>query len=628
MVQARDFATRLRMVSALALNICLLSLIVAPTYVSLNKVAIVDSRLERATDRGQTTLFFTTSWLDYARAAWRYFQPGVGVNPSTGLHYANKDWHRLTDWDLGDYLVAIVDAEGLGILNPEGEWGANHRLDKILDFLQTRPLNADGLPYLVYDSDTGGLPPEVTPVATNVYDSGRLFSALHYLAQHRPDLASTIDQIVHNRCNYTKLLDSFPTDATPEMYYIANGFRFFGFNNSRIQSDIDAPRRMMAGEQVEVYGVRLPKTNLISEQILHGMFELNPNPQFREIALKTYLVQEGRWMATGKFTAFTEGGYDAEPYYIYEYVLLPPKSWAIMAYGVGELSLIPVAYFKAALGFHALYHTSYTESMIQSLTDQLITDQGFYEGVDESGRVIHVLTDKTNSLVINAARYALESRLSLSYYPAPFLVSGEVNNTLVVIGESKLHGPCDPAHTIDTLGGMLVGSRIALEADAGQLKSAMDGWIVNYDPLTGATEMKDSASNLIVIGSPGVNLVAYHYNNSASSEGYSYADVLFHRNESSGQNYIRVQTSGNCYSMEFEGDRLLADYAAILIFEDAAGRYVMLAYGLGAEGTRIASEVLKNYDQYALDGRGVVLRYYDSDHDGALDTISIVEVIR
>jgi len=615
----------LRDVSRLTVNLCLLILIVAPIYLSLNKVTLIDERLTH--DVNQIFSLSPQDWIDYAQIAWRYYQPGVGVNPTTGLHYATKDWHRFTDWDLGSYILAIIDAEKLGILPADGEWGADYRINKILNFLETRPLSSDGLPYLVYDADTGDLPPEIVPQETNVYDSGRLLIALHHLKEYKPDLASIVDWIVLNRYNYTKLVENFPTNPTPETYYIANGFKYFGFSNSQIEEALNSTQKMMEGEQIEIYGVTLPNVKLISEQILHGMFELNPDSIFRDIAYRTYRVQEKRWENTGKLTAFTEGAYDTHPYYIYEYVILPPETWVVMSYGVGELDIDPVVYVKAALGFHALYGTGYTDTLVQNLVPQLATDQGFYEGVDESGRVIKVLTDKTNGMIINAARYASENQIDLSDFPIPFIDSGIVNNTLIVIGESKPHGPCDAAHTIDTLGGMLVTSKLGLEASYGQLKSAMDGWLINYDRATGETEILDAVSNLIIIGSPGVNLVAYHYNNTRIIDGRVLPYVIFCRDYSLGQNYLQVQVNGRKYYMEFEDDRLIADYATIQLFRDEYGRYVMLVYGLGAEGTRIASEILKNYDQYNLQGKAVVIKYYDSDRDNRLDTVAIVETL-
>ena len=68
-----------------------------------------------------------------------------------------------TDWDLGVYIQAIIDANQLGIISNSGTWGADARFNDIIDFLQTRQLSSNGLPYAWYQSANGN--PYVTDVA-------------------------------------------------------------------------------------------------------------------------------------------------------------------------------------------------------------------------------------------------------------------------------------------------------------------------------------------------------------------------------------------------------------------------------------------------------------------------------
>ena len=58
---------------------------------------------------------FNTDWTKVATNAWSYFQPGVGVDPSTGLPYACGTYFEFfTDWDLGVYIQAVIDAQEAG----------------------------------------------------------------------------------------------------------------------------------------------------------------------------------------------------------------------------------------------------------------------------------------------------------------------------------------------------------------------------------------------------------------------------------------------------------------------------------------------------------------------------------
>lgn len=568
-------------------------------------------------------------WLELAEGAWRYFQPGIGVNAATGLHGAGLYWPYFTDWDLGIYIQAIIDAERLGILSRDGAWGANYRFEKILAFLENRELTDEGLPYLWYDSRDGrryGNEP------TNAADTGKLLASLSNLKLYRPNLAGRIDYVVYERTNYEPLkmaVDKARSSVGIYGYYIASGFAAFW--PERYSTVAEAIlNNIISAPTVETYGVELPKAQILWDPLLHSIYEFKPNVKLMELAKQIYLAHEARYKATGKYVAFSEGNTDLnEPSYVYEWVVLADgRTWVIKDPAKKDVQLTPIIYFKVAVGLLAIYNTEFTKSMVEYLKT-LLPDPifGYMDGVDENGRLVKTVIDKTNGLIISAARYATDI-LDLSRFPWPFIQDSVANNTLIVIGESKPHGPCDAAHTIDTLGGMLVTARLGLEASGGQLKTAMDGWLIVYNCSTGGTQILDTASNLILIGSPGVNLVAYHYNCLTNPNGRHVLPVLFYRNLTMGQNYLEVQASGKRYYMEFDGEgRLVADYATIQIIRDEYGRYVMLVYGLGAEGTRIASEILKNYDQWNLVGRAIVVKYYDSDGDERLDSVAIVEVI-
>jgi len=373
-------------------------------------------------------------WMSYAETAWKYFQPGVGVSRSTGLNYATSTYHYFTDWDLGCYISAIIDAESIGLLGKDGDWGSDYRIDKIISFLKTRQLTDSGLPYWFYSSDDGS--PVTSKGQGNPSDSGRLLVALYLLKQHRPELASDIDSIMA-RTNYAKFAESCSTDGF-YAYYLAHGYGLFGFNTSSVQKALGFVDRIPSMEHVQVYSQSLPVTEVIMEPILHAIFEVEVTQEFGDQTYKAYKVQEDRYAATGKPTAFTEGAYDASPNYIYEWIVHPSKKvWYITTPTWDPMNVAPVIYTKAALAMHAIWPSSYTEKLVDYVLPAK-TDKGFYEGVDENGRVLGILTDKTNSLIINAARYALdvviqpELSISLSQESVILHVNESVNVTVNV----------------------------------------------------------------------------------------------------------------------------------------------------------------------------------------------------
>jgi hypothetical protein len=173
-------------------------------------------------------------WIEYARVAWGYFKPGVGVSSSTGLVYGSSYWHRFTDWDLAGYIEAILSAERIEILTQNGTWGSNYRLGLVLNFLETRQLAPNNnLPLHYYDSDTGGVPLEIGAQPGNPSDEGRLLISLHDILKMHPELSTEIQNVIQ-RVNYFALAScTFTGDYG---YYVSIGFSLWGVLQFRLSN--------------------------------------------------------------------------------------------------------------------------------------------------------------------------------------------------------------------------------------------------------------------------------------------------------------------------------------------------------------------------------------------------------
>ncbi len=166
----------------------------------------------------------STVWMQVAANAWQYFQPGVGVDSNTGLPYAGgaTGFHYFTDWDLGVYIQAVIDANKTGLIGNDGAWGSSARLEKVVRFLETREVNATtGYPFWFYDATTGLDYHALSDLSTDtvdVVDTGRLFVALNNLRAFNSSLAPRINNIALNgqlygRSNYTALVPSIANGA-------------------------------------------------------------------------------------------------------------------------------------------------------------------------------------------------------------------------------------------------------------------------------------------------------------------------------------------------------------------------------------------------------------------------------
>jgi hypothetical protein len=355
-----------------------------------------------------------TYWSQLARNAWQYFEPGVGVNMATGLHYAANGWPYFTGWDLSVYIFAMIDARQIGIISSDGTWGLDYRIEKVLSFLENMELTSYNIPYVWYQASDGA--PAFNKDPANACDFGALLVALHRIETVRSDLTGRINNIVNVRFNSSYLAGQVVSNSFYDSY-AASGFAYFGYGNySSISYALGFLDRAANLSTVDVYGVSLPKMNIGLEPLMLAMANLNPNPQIANLTYNAYLASEARNRATGKLTAFSEGPTGlglGSPSYVYESVLLSTGD----AFQT-DVDVAPIAFLKVAASFLAYYNTSYARSLVGSLQPVLLTAAGYWDGVDENGRVVNQATDKTNAMILDAAWYALQRIPGFYYNPA------------------------------------------------------------------------------------------------------------------------------------------------------------------------------------------------------------------
>jgi len=356
-----------------------------------------------------------------AEIAWRYYQPGVGVNPNTGLNYPTKNWHIITDWDLGTYIIALVDAEELGLIEKPGAWGLTERANMVLNFLETRPLASGGVPFLRYDSDSGQVYSDERDKPTNPSDAGRLLISLYLLKDSHPEFTDAVDAIL-KRTNYEKIATDLnlwrSTTSGYYAFYSAQGFSLFGMDGEGVQYGLNAINVLSNSESVDLYGVTVPVGFVTSEPLLLLALELGLKDETKDHLTQIYAAQESRYEKTGKLTAWTEGAYDnfelLGEWYLFQWLVFgsEEKVWLVTE-GTNKLEINPVVFTKAGFAFHALFDSEYTKILVGRL-GELDTQDGFIEGITEEGRELTgitkirpVLTDKTNGMILSAARYAL-----------------------------------------------------------------------------------------------------------------------------------------------------------------------------------------------------------------------------
>jgi hypothetical protein len=367
----------------------------------------------------------STVWTEVAQNAWAFFQPGVGVNNITGLPFAGGlDFQAFTDWDLGAYIQAVIDAQEIGIINASGTWGSYNRLNMVLTFLENRPLNkTTGWPFWFYNATDGQGYKENSTYASNgvdIVDTGKLLVALNNLRLYNSTLFrlrinNLVFDVNGNRSNYASLVPYIKSEAGSNSiyaYYCWSGFASF-WPTQLGSIPIQIMTNIANSPTITTYNVTLPDTAITCEPLLLSVFELNnSNPELMHLMKQVYAAQEAYYFATRDYAAFSEG---SSPYngYIYEWIIAPNgNTWQITnttQFYFNKMN--PVIFSKAAFGLLSLYNTTYALSMVITLERALPTPtKGYYDGIDTSGtKDAGNPGSDTNSLILDAALYYIQN---------------------------------------------------------------------------------------------------------------------------------------------------------------------------------------------------------------------------
>ena len=357
-----------------------------------------------------------TVWMKVAENAWAYYEPGSGVDPDTGLPYTNNlHCTYFTDWDLGSYIQAIIDAQEIGLIMYDGAWGSVDRIDKVLTFLENRPLNQYGYPFQFYEAKTG-LEYHSTLYDDEIFgisDTGRLFVALNNLRTLNDAFAPRVNNIVLNgRSNYTALVPNilnYVNSRSTYAYYTSSGFAsFWPQQLEAVPSTILS--NILNSENLTSYGVSLPTAQICCEPLLSSLFELDNGDSLRLMGLvnQVYLACKAYYDATGKYIAPSEG-YNGTTW-VYEWVVAPNgEPWRVTDFWFHPLeNARPVVRYKVAFSFLALFNTTFARNMVVWLEDALYEPMnGYPDGVDSQGVRYERLSSIANTLILDAARYAL-----------------------------------------------------------------------------------------------------------------------------------------------------------------------------------------------------------------------------
>ncbi len=359
----------------------------------------------------------------WAMSAWRFFENNLV--PETGLINSVADYPMTTMWDTASYLLALVAAQKLEIIDNKT---FHSRLNKVLVTLSQLPLFDNKLPHKAYNTKTLKMinyddPYKDKQLGWSTLDIARIMIPLHYITWTFPQYAPLIQKIIsrwdlpslvsegeltgghysnskklkivqEGRLGYeqyaSKSLMLYGLDATKSSEYGTN-LKFQKVEGVDLPTDIRDPKNYAA------------QNYILSEPFILDGLEFGWDAYSKNLAYRVYQAQVARFKKTGIYTAVTEDNIDRAPYFVYNAIYNHGKTWQTVTDTGVSIPDAKTVSSKAAIGWYVLYNDEYTTKLIQHITRANTPDQGWFAGIYEKDNKINaILTANTNGIILEA----------------------------------------------------------------------------------------------------------------------------------------------------------------------------------------------------------------------------------
>jgi hypothetical protein len=361
----------------------------------------------------------------WARLAWSYFDRNT--DPKTGLAGSVEGFPSSTMWDTASYLLALLSARDLQLLD---EAGFDQRMAAALASLGRLPLFGNALPNKSYDvrslamTDYENQPAE-GGIGWSAIDIGRLLVPLNVIAWHHPKHTEAARRVIA-RWNTSQLAQGGQLYGMQVENGVARvvqegrlGYEQYAARTLALMGlDLDVALDPTAYLQwVEVEGIQVPadrrdpkqfgaQNYVLSEPWMLMGLEFGWTRHSAELAWRVYRAQEERFRNTGVRTAVTEDHVDQAPFFLYNSVYSGGRRWAAVTEKGEAVPKLRTLSTKAAFAWHALYRTPYTTQLVEAVAPAHDPAKGWYAGIYEaSGQVNKSLTANTNAVVLESLAY-------------------------------------------------------------------------------------------------------------------------------------------------------------------------------------------------------------------------------
>ncbi|MEZ4364556.1 MAG: DUF3131 domain-containing protein [Kofleriaceae bacterium] len=364
--------------------------------------------------------------LQQARTAWRYFENNTIAE--TGLVNSVDKYESTTMWDTGSYLMAVLAAHDLGVIDAAA---ARRRIEQLLTSLARIPL-VEGLPNKAYNTRGLGMTnydnsPSKDGIGWSAIDIARLSVPLTIIVWREPQLAPQVRALLRSwaldRLVAKGRLRGSVRRATGKLEYVQEGR--IGYEQYAAQAlvllgvDVEDALRWdlttgvtKASGQPIPYDTRLPENYagthnaVVSEPFLLEAFEMGMSPTSKALAQSLFLAQRRRADELKRLVAVSEDNIDRAPYFVYNSIFNDRKAWVAFTPDGKNADAHRGLSTKAAFGWGLLFEDGYASRLRAGIAKNYDAERGWFSGIyDSDGKINKAITANTNGIILEALWY-------------------------------------------------------------------------------------------------------------------------------------------------------------------------------------------------------------------------------
>lgn len=377
----------------------------------------------------------TSTEIEWARTAWKYFE--VNTDTITGLVGSVANYPSTTLWDTGSYLMGLISAYKLGIIE-KSEF--SNRLERALNSLATLPLvKYYNLPNKAYNIRTLQMVdynniPAPEGIGWSAIDIGRLLAPFNIIVWSYPEFTPLVNNVIkkwewqHIFADGEMVGGRIDTTDSTGFQKVQEGR--LGYEQYAAKSFILIGADMTKAydyesfvDWIEIYGEKVAVDRrssqefgahnfVVSEPYILDGIEFGSDRISRDHAHRVYLVQKSRYEKENIPTAVSEDNIDQAPYFVYNTVYSDGKIWNCVTDQGIDASQFKSLSTKAVFGWYALYRDDYTKLLTQKIKDNFDPLNGWFAGIyEQSGESNRALTCNTNGIILEAICYKTIGKL-------------------------------------------------------------------------------------------------------------------------------------------------------------------------------------------------------------------------